>query len=73
LGIVLISLLLVFTGVSVFRKNKHGGFIALVLMGAGALVTLFSSIMKMDMISVIAFFFYAIMMALLLLGWKELK
>jgi hypothetical protein len=73
IGIVIVSLLLIFTGVSVFRKNKHGGFIALIFLGAGALVTLYSCIFSFNMISAFAFFFYAAVLALLLLGWKELK
>ena len=72
-GIAALSLLLIFAGISLVRRNRHGGIIAAALFGLGALATLFSSIMNRNMISVAVFFCYAVALVLLISGWKELK
>ncbi|MCX6707486.1 MAG: hypothetical protein NT001_05100 [Candidatus Woesearchaeota archaeon] len=73
IGIAVLTLLLIFTGVSLIRRNRHGGMIAAVLLGLGTLGTFSSYVMLKERNIIYAFCFYSIALVLLILGWKELK
>ncbi len=70
---ILFTLLIIFTGISLVRRNRHGGMIAAALLVLGIGATLTSYLLTQDMKVLSAFFFYAVLAALLGLGWKELK
>lgn len=73
IGIAALTLLLIFTGISLIRRNRHGGMISAALLALGALGTFSSYIMFRDRNLLYAFCFYAVMLMLLVSGWKELK
>lgn len=70
---ILLTLLFIFSGIALIRRNKHGGMIAAGLFGLGLVATFSSYVLSRDLSLILAFFFYAVLLALLVLGWKELK
>lgn len=72
-GTILFTLLLVFSGIALVKRKRHGGTISVLIFVLGIAGTLSSYVMARDFKVLAAFFFYVILLAFLLVGWKELK